>query len=219
MYTMPKPSGSPPCWGKKYQDGDDECRQCKWNNTCRNETLMMLSNIPPRQPAPVTSLPVYGSPPPSPTTVTVPLPTRPTTTSPPPYMPPQPQSVAQVRYTPSAQPPAQPVHVHQPTYTQPTYQAPTYQPPTYTPSVPTAPPVTQAYGQPYSGYYIPDFSNPNPMVPMHRPGAQGPSYYFNQFPGETVAKRLTKNMVLRGFEALLVELANFVRQFPWAPRN
>lgn len=73
-----KPPGSPPCWGKKYQDGEEECRQCHFNDGCRQEMFHQVSHP---------SLPVvrnYAPPPPprltlptsSPPTTVVPLPPR-----------------------------------------------------------------------------------------------------------------------------------------------
>lgn len=64
---------------------------------------------------------------------------------------------------------------------------------------------------------IPDPANPNPHVPMMRPGSSGPPYYFCQYPGETVPQRLGKNMVLRGAESVFGELMFFFRHWTWPP--
>jgi len=101
-----------------------------------------------------------------------------------------------VRYTPSATP------APQPTYQQP-YQHHQH----------------QQYQYHNTGYSIPDPYNPNPTVPMHRPGAAGPAYYFTQYPDETIAARLTKNMMLRGLEAIFGELMYFFRHWTWPPRQ
>ena len=107
----------------------------------------------------------------------------------------------------------------------PSAPAPVY----YRPPQPTAPapaPVVQ-YQQPYQQQYqqlqipasIPDPYNPNPMVPMMRPGAPGPAYYFCQYPGESITTRLAKNMTLRAGEAVLGEAMSFCRHWTWPPRS
>lgn len=198
--TIMRPPGMPErldrCWGKLFQDGDRECEQCRWNDTCRSRVLEVAATAPARPP---TSLPVFTAPVPqrpvAPTAPTgiVPMPTRPAA-APPAFSPPATQATAQVRYaTPSA-------------------------------PVPTAPPVPaqQQYAQPYQyqqtqGYSIPDPNNPNPLIPMFRPGAQGPAYYFNQYPGESTGGRLVKNSLLRAFEAVFSEVAHFFRHWTWPP--
>lgn len=196
--SISKPVGAPGCWGAKYQDGDRECGQCRFNDTCRprmfevlNESQASSYRAPPAPPPPpispsYQSLPVYQSNKP---TGVVPIPPRPVAV-PVPAAPPQ----VPVRYaSPSAQQP-----VPQPTYQQP-----------------------QPYQHQYhnTGYSIPDPYHPNPTVPMHRPGAPGPAYYFTQYPDETVAARLTKNMMLRGLEAIFSELMYFFRHWTWPPRQ
>lgn len=202
--TIMRPLGMPErldrCWGKLFQDGDRECEQCRWNDTCRARVLEVAATAPARTVAP---LPVLQTPPPrppAPTTPTgiVPMPQRPAVASPPVYAPPATQATAQVRYaTPSAPTPA-PAPPAQPQYQQTQYQQP-YQ-----------------YQQ-TQGFSIPDPNHPNPLVPMYRPGAQGPAYYFNQFPGESTGTRLFKNSVLRAFEAVFSEFAHFLRHWTWPP--
>jgi len=53
---------------------------------------------------------------------------------------------------------------------------------------------------------------------MYRPGAPGPAFYFNQYPEESTAARLTKNVMLRGLEAVFNELMLFFRHWTWPPR-
>jgi hypothetical protein len=180
------------CWGLKYQDGDRECEQCRWNDTCRSRMFEVAASVPLR--SPTVSLPVY-QPRPVLAPVGVPVGTVP--------MPPA-RTTMTPTYSPSAQPPAV-----QPRYT--------------TPSAPTPPPPPQTgypqqypqYHQTYQGYSIPNPHKPNPMEPMFRPGAQGPAYYFNQYPEESVGTRLTKNMLLRGLEAVFSELSYFFRHWTW----
>ena len=73
-----KPPGAPLCWGSKYQDGDEECRQCRHQDSCRQEMLYQISRQPVRnyapQAVPRLTLP---PPPPSPTSTVVPLPPKP----------------------------------------------------------------------------------------------------------------------------------------------
>lgn len=59
---------------------------------------------------------------------------------------------------------------------------------------------------------------PNPAAQMSRPGASGPPYYFTQYPGETTAQRLGKNVLLRGLEAIFGELMYFFKHWTWPPR-
>ena len=40
---------------------------------------------------------------------------------------------------------------------------------------------------------------------------------FHQYPGETVAQRVGKNMLLRAFEAVFMELTRFFHFWPWPP--
>lgn len=41
-YEYQKPYGSPPCWGLKYQDGERECVQCSFKETCRPTVMAKL---------------------------------------------------------------------------------------------------------------------------------------------------------------------------------
>ncbi len=91
-----KPSGAPTCWGRLHQDGEEECRQCRFRYDCRTETMEQVNK-------PGARLPMFGqypsqtqlSPPrtplpalPPPSSTVVPLPPRPVfsppTTQPPP---------------------------------------------------------------------------------------------------------------------------------------
>lgn len=102
------------------------------------------------------------------------------------------------------------------------------QAPVYRPTTPSAPPqpVQMVYQQPSAPipqpqqqWPAPDSYTPNPMAPMARPGAPGPAYYFTQYPGESVPERLTKNVMLRGLEAMFGELTYFFRHWTWPPRQ
>lgn len=197
------PSRLDRCWGKLIQDGDRECEQCRWNDSCRSrfmEVAVATPVRPPPQPLPVYNtapLPITPMPAAMPTGV-VPMPPPRVVTAPPPvYRPYQPptQATAQVRYptTPS---------VPQPVSTPQSYQ--------HHPQYP--------YQHSQQGYSIPDPNRPNPMDPMFRPGAQGPTYYFNQYPEESTANRLMKNMFLRAMEALFSELSSFFRHWTMPPR-
>lgn len=77
-----KPSGSPDCWGRLHQDGEEECRQCRFRYDCKTETLYQINKpgarIPvfgPYVPPPVPPSRVPALPPPSSTIV--PLPPKP----------------------------------------------------------------------------------------------------------------------------------------------
>lgn len=181
MYA-PKPASAPSCWSLKYQDGDRECDQCRYNDSCRAALLERTISSPPR------SLPVVPArsytppyPPPAPVFTTqaiVPLPTKP-------YIPPPPAPVAVVK------PP-------QVTAAQVTQQA-------------------NQYYQQSTGYSLHNQQNPNPFVPLHRPGAPAPAYYITQYPGESVGSRIAKNAVLRAMEAIMYELMQFFRHWTWPP--
>ena len=73
--------------------------------------------------------------------------------------------------------------------------------------------------QPVAVASLPDPNNPNPMIPMMRPGAPAPAYYFCQYPGETTVQRLGKNMALRASESVFGELMFFFRHWTWPPRS
>lgn len=70
-----KPSYSPDCWSKKYQDGEEECTQCRFQDTCRQEMLYQITR--PNQPV----IRNYAPPAPPrlslPTETIVPLPPKP----------------------------------------------------------------------------------------------------------------------------------------------
>jgi hypothetical protein len=185
-----KPPLAPNCWGSKYQDGEEECKQCRFSDTCRSAVLSrVVTPEPPRY-----SLPVVSSPPalpPGPQAI-VPLPSSP-------YIPPAPP----IQRTPSA-----------PQATVPYYQSYSN---AYSPPIPPIP--TQQTNQPhYTFYSLPNTTNPNPASPMHRPGVQGQSYYFNQYPGESVTSRVVKNSILRGLVAIFEELVKFFMHWTWPPR-
>ncbi len=207
---MVKPGGSPGCWGIQYTEGEKDCMQCAYKASCSQQCLKNSMAAPMRQ-----HLPMYQ--PPQPTGM-VPMPQRPA------YSPPA-QPAPQI-----PQPPAFP------TYSQP-YPVPQYPvapPPPQPPPMPVLyrpqPPAPQPQA-PVVQYYqqyqpamqaagsIPDPYNPNPLVPMMRPGAPGPAYYFCQYPGETTATRLAKNMVLRAGEAIFGEGMSFLRHWTWPPRT
>lgn len=189
-----RPSGSPECWGKKYQDGERVCENCSFNYSCRPRMLERLSNIGrPALPPPRTSTPVVS---------TAPLPTASS------YQQKQPQQMVPMPSRPFQAPQATsvpaPVHVVNRT--------------------PSAAPATTQTQQPYyynqtaSGYQLHNPTNPNPLSPMHRPGAQGPAYYLNQYPGENVGLRVLKNVILRALEVVFFELAQFFRHWSWPSR-
>jgi len=90
--------------------------------------------------------------------------------------------------------------------------------PTYSPSPQQVVPYQQ-YTQPVSVASLPDPNNPNPTIPMMRPGAPQPPYYFCQYPGETTVERLGKNMTLRAAESMFGELMFFFRHWTWPPRS
>ncbi len=124
---------------------------------------------------------------------------------------------------PAPSPPTRPI-IPQSIFRTPTVP----QTPSYRPALPAPPPPApviqyqpqspQQY-QPQLQASIPDPLNPNPYVPMMRPGAPGPAYYFCQYPGESFSTRLAKNMVLRASEAMLGEGMNFFRHWTWPPKN
>lgn len=103
-------------------------------------------------------------------------------------------------------------------------QAPAIYRPQAPPSLP-APPVPQV-AQPQIVQYqqmppasLPDPANPHPLVPMMRPGAPTPAYYFCQYPSESTMTRLGKNVALRAAEATFGELMFFFRHWTWPPRS
>lgn len=189
-----KPPASPGCWGLKYQDGEKECEQCRYVDSCRpamferctSDTRTSLPVIRNYAPPPVPAPPTSFSRPPQFTTATamVPMPQKP-------YYPPAPATI--------------PMPTRVPTVPMPQQVQPA--------------PAPQPYYQSSTGYSLPSYANPNPMTPMHRPGASSPAYYFTQYPGESVAKRVGKNLVLRAFEAIFGELWQFFKHYTWPPGN
>lgn len=190
-----KPPAALDCWGLKYQDGDKECGQCKFNESCRPAMLNRIVNPSDQR----TSLPVLRNYSPS---VSVPPP-------PPTY---QQQSMVPMPSRPYFPPPANTIPLPRtvPLPSQPTQQAPQQQ-------AHQAPQVPQYYQQ-STGWSLPSNSNPNPMAPMFRPGAPSPAYYFTQYPTESVASRIGKNILLRAAEAIFGELMQFFRHWTWPPR-
>lgn len=228
--TYARPNLAPICWGSKYQDGDQECRQCPHNDTCRPEMLSRLTSPPPQK----TSLPVLPSIPSLPT----PFPS----TNAPPQQSGGLVHVSQRPWLMTNQPPAPPS-----SYPAPNYRTPSAPPPPPIPSLPASsffqpPPVApqaqvpvaqpsfqqwqqyrQQQEQPQTTQYpyhaaIPDPKQPNPFAAWHRPGVvNSPSYYFSQYPGESVGGRIFKNMVLRGLAAVFQELTQFFTHWTWPP--
>lgn len=184
-----KPPGSPPCWGRTYQDGDAECRQCRYNSDCKMEMMEAVNK-------PGASLPIIGTrpyaPPPAPS-LALPAPALPIVPLP-----------AKPFYVPTAQSLPVPGKIPAPPTPVVTHQAPT--------AVPAA-----TYQNP-AGYSIPNpTAAPNPMSSWFRPGAPGPAYHFTQYPAESVGTRLAKNVLLRAMEALFGELMQFFRHWTWPP--
>lgn len=187
-----KPSGAPDaCWGKKYQDGEEECIQCSYKDTCK---ISMMNRVIGSQPVPTNSLPISRTPLPViqpssslvPTRANVPIPSRSIFSG---ISAPSPAPV--INPTPSAAKP--------PTYTPPSYSQPSH----------------SSYSYSNSNYSLHNLTNPNPLAPIHRPGAQGPAYYPTHYPGESVALRIVKNVVLRALEAIFYELAQFFKHWTW----
>ncbi len=96
------------CWGQKYQDGDQECNQCAFKDSCRNAVLIQAASRP-IQPAKVVPLPTTPLFHPHPAQPVVPQPT---------YRPNQPTALVpvQVQQYPTYQPAPQPVPQPAPTY-------------------------------------------------------------------------------------------------------
>ncbi len=101
------------------------------------------------------------------------------------------------------QPPAyRPLPMYgQPQQPQATYPLP-YQPP------PPPPPPQQARGNPPPGYggYQP---------PVYAPAGDQFQSIFGQYPGEDIAERLGKNIILRALEAIFNELTRFFHYWTW----
>jgi hypothetical protein len=177
MTQVARPYGSPGCWGQQFTDGDRECVQCVFRDTCRSACMERATQMP--------MAPVRPQPQPM-----VPLPARPYIGQP---VVPPPPPVPQVYRAPTAlaaAPPQQQVVQYQQYATQQVQVA-----------------------------SLPDPNNPNPLVPMMRPGAMQPAYYFCQYPGETVFQRLAKNIGLRAAESMFGELMFFFRHWTWPPRS
>lgn len=86
-----RPSGSPPCWGQKYQEGEAECMQCDHRNSCQQEMIRMTTSnvslpvirnysppITPQRTTPTTVVPLPSRPYYAPPAPTIPLPKPPT---------------------------------------------------------------------------------------------------------------------------------------------
>lgn len=182
-----KPSAAPNCWGSKYQDGDEECRQCPHSDTCR---LAMMERLSSPHPDARVNLPVISS--------TFPPPPKPQINIVPPH-----QVIANIPAKTYASSSQVPIKTNYQTYTSPPVNTQSYNHnPTYSTN---------------TTYSLPDPTKPNPLNALHRPGAQSPSYYFTQYPGESVGERLTKNVILRGLEAVFYELMQFFRHWTWPP--
>lgn len=104
-----KPVGSPPCWGETYQDGDEECRQCRYNSDCKMSVMEKVNRPGASLPLIRNYAPTTMMPPPAPkltlppTSTVVPLPPKPyivppVQTKPPVSNPPPPPPVSQ-QYT------------------------------------------------------------------------------------------------------------------------
>lgn len=143
----------------------------------------------------------------------------------PPKPAPIPQPTPSYNYSPSATIPARtygttttvsvPKHGTTPSYTGSSNYQQNYTTPSYSNSYPS----NNYSNSNNNSYYLQDPVKPHPGAPMHRPGAQSPSYYFTQYPGESIGERLTKNIVLRGLEAIFHELMQFFRHWTWPPTN
>ncbi len=175
------------CWGSKFQDGEKECMQCRFKDSCREAMLARVVTPPPmmRPSLPVLSRTPYPPPPPPPQqtrNTIVPLPAK-------------------------------------PFYAPPVNQLPVPAKPALPPPTTTTQTIQQAnhYYQQSTGYSLPNPDNPNPLSPMHRPGAPSPAYYFTQYPGESVGSRIIKNTILRALEAIMFELMQFFRHWTWPP--
>lgn len=122
-----RPASAPTCWGRLYQDGDDECGQCPHNDSCRKEVFRDTSSSPILQMGQGQERPTMHNPLPFPPKAPV-YPAQPVAVPQPQYRatpytpPPVHYTYAQPQPVPVAPPyPTQPQYVPQP---QPTYQAP-----------------------------------------------------------------------------------------------
>lgn len=199
-----KPAAAPGCWGSKYQDGERECEQCRYNDSCRSAMLERVVN-PTSEVRSNVSLPMVRTNYPPPQAPAPPRYIYPQTPTPP---PPPPMTVANPVIPLPSRPYIAPPVSQLPKVTTPA--PPSYQPQQQVP---------QSYYHSTTGYSIPDHRNANPLVPMHRPGAAAPAYYFTQYPGESVSIRVIKNLVLRGLEAIFHELLQFFRHWTWPPNR
>lgn len=108
-----EPEGAPHCWGKQFQDGDDECSNCDYNSSCRPATLHQISvrrqTTTPTYVPPPSYQPTRFGPPPPPMMPqpSFPQPSQyPRTTSPYPMSPPpQPMAPAMPPMNPQFAPP------------------------------------------------------------------------------------------------------------------
>lgn len=183
-----KPSGAPGCWGKKFQDGAEECMQCYYQSDCKNEMLYNLTRTPPpaRSYAPPTTSQLAIS-----SSSTIPMQPRPAPTTW--TTPPIPQFPSAIQTT---KPPSVPVAPIVPT--------------------PTTQPQPVTYFQQSTGYSLPNpAATPNPLAHWQRPGVPAQPYYFLQHPEESVTVRLAKNVILRALEAIFHELMQFFKHWTW----
>lgn len=185
-----KPAGSPNCWGRLYQDGEDECFQCRFRNDCKTEVLNTVNK-------PGVRLPMFGNyaPPMAPTPpprMALPSTFHPAATIVP--LPPRPYYVPPAQTSPVPGKPTMPV-----------------------PQTTTIPAAVTTY-QNSTGYSLPNPSAPSPLASWYRPGAPGPAYHFTQYPSESVGSRLAKNAILRALEAIFGELMQFFRHWTWPPK-
>jgi hypothetical protein len=200
-----------PCYGKQYSSADRECQECDVQNSCRNLFISRQSATPaiPAPPPPPTmqaprSLP---SPPPLPPVVPMAPPAQAIQQ----YRPPSPP-VYQTAY------PQQQVQVQNPQteyerqyrdwwLRHGQYQGAPQNPPG------ALPPVTNW------ALTVPQPMTPQPLsIDFYRPQSDWRTI-FGQFPEEQTVTRLGKNMVLRGGEALALEVVRFLRHWPWPPAS
>jgi hypothetical protein len=198
------PQGAPSCWGQKYQDGDPECNQCRFNDSCKKEVLRaVVSARPPDQQF-------------QPSNQQVPFPRPgmsggPTYPVPPPAPPPNPWARPM---TPPPPAPAPPTVQHSFYATQPPFQPPpSYQPAPFQP----APPQQQYYQAQYPPHLPQSGGVPDPSAPWMRPGSGHPPFYFTQYPGESTIERFGKNLLLRMLASVAQEVLGFFMQWTWPP--
>jgi hypothetical protein len=202
MHQLPvinTPPGAPNCWGQKYQDGDIECGQCRFNDTCKKEVLRGAMNAPPypaRTPAP------YPPPPQS----VVPFP-RPITGA---------QPVSSNFSTPYAMSAPPPMAVHPATQYRPAQPVPVSLPTPFQQQPQF--PIPGQQNQQYHPAQLP-LEIPDPRVPWVRPGSSAPPHYFTQYPQESMGQRLGKNILMAIGAAIAGQLVALFTQWTWPPRR